>query len=283
MRFAGATAAMARRQRTPRGWSTSMVAPWVTPLPTSALRGVGPRELPPGSYEVVLEPRCVAYITDFYSAYAFNGKAVNEKRSFLSLGEAQLDPLLSIWDDATDPRHIGRVFDSEGTPKRHTPLVERGVVTCVCHDRRTAAAAGGEASTTGHAVPGGEAVGAYATNLFLGASTGSSRPLADLVARVKRGLLVSDFWYTRVLDPKTLVVTGLTRNGVFLIENGEVGVAVANLRFTQSYASALAPGNVLGVGSDAKLAAAAGGANVGGAYVPSLHLASWHFTGNASS
>jgi predicted Zn-dependent protease len=248
-----------------------------------ALRGVGPRELPPGSYEVVLEPRCVAYITDFYSAYAFNGKAVNEKRSFLSLGEAQLDPLLSIWDDATDPRHIGRVFDSEGTPKRHTPLVERGVVTCVCHDRRTAAAAGGEASTTGHAVPGGEAVGAYATNLFLEAGTGSSRPLADLVARVKRGLLVSDFWYTRVLDPKTLVVTGLTRNGVFLIENGEVGVAVANLRFTQSYASALAPGNVLGVGSDAKLAAAAGGANVGGAYVPSLHLASWHFTGNASS
>ena len=96
---------------------------------------------------------------DFYSAYAFNGKAVNEKRSFLSLGEAQLDPLLSIWDDATDPRHMGRVFDSEGTPKRHTPLVERGVVTCVCHDRRTAAAAGGGASTTGHAVPGGRGGG----------------------------------------------------------------------------------------------------------------------------
>jgi predicted Zn-dependent protease len=248
-----------------------------------ALRGVDPKELPAGSYEVVLEPRCVAYLMDFYSAYAFNGKAVNENRSFLSLGQAQLDPLLSVWDDATDPRHVGRVFDSEGTPKRRTPLVQGGFVTSVCHDRRTAAAAGGGTSTTGHAIAGGEAVGAYATNLFLGPTNGTARPLDALLADVRRGLLVSDFWYTRVLDPKTLVVTGLTRNGVFLVEDGEVGRPVANLRFTQSYASALAPGNVLGVGSDAKLAAAPGGAHLGGAHVPSLRLAEWHFTGNASS
>ena len=131
-----------------------------------ALRGASPKEIPAGTYEVVLEPRSVAYLMDFYSVYAFNGRAVNEKRSFLSLGEAQLDSALSIWDDATDPRHIGPVFDNEGTPKRYTPLVQAGTVVSVCHDRRTAAAAGGGTNATGHAVPGGEATGAFATNLF---------------------------------------------------------------------------------------------------------------------
>jgi len=104
-------------------------------------------------------------------------------------------------------------------------------------------------------------------------SAGGRSP-AELIAGVDRGLLVTAFWYTRILDPKTQVVTGLTRNGVFLIEDGEVTRAVANLRFTQSYAEALAPGNVVAVGSDARLR----GTN---AVVPSLHLASWNFTGGA--
>jgi predicted Zn-dependent protease len=248
-----------------------------------AVRGSNPRDLPARTYEVVLEPRAVAYLMDFYSVYAFNGRAVNENRSFLSPGEDQLDPALSIWDDATDPRHIGPTFDNEGTPKSYTPLVDAGVVVNVCHDRRTAARAGAGTSSTGHAVPGGEAAGAFATNLFLGASNGGGRPFEALVAEVEHGLLVSDFWYTRVLDPKTLVVTGLTRNGVFLIERGEIGPAVANLRFTQSYASALAPGKVLGIGSDATLESAAGAVRMGGTYVPSLRLAGWHFTGTAAS
>jgi predicted Zn-dependent protease len=98
---------------------------------------------------------------------------------------------------------------------------------------------------------------------------------------VERGLLVSDFWYTRVLDPKTLVTTGLTRNGVFLIENGEVRRAASNLRFTQSYVAALAPGQVLGMGDDGRLSP--GGLHLSLHYAPSLHLAAWNFTGNASA
>lgn len=257
-----------------------------------ARQGEGPVELPSGDYEVVLEPRCVAYIMDFFSAYGFNGKAFNENRSFVRPGEAQFDPSLSIWDDATDARHTGPTFDGEGTPKRPVALVEAGMVKNVCHDRRTAAKAGASASSTGHAVPGGESFGAVPTNVFVGpsgagpegggAGPGSGgRPLSELVKDVERGLLVCDLWYTRVLDPKTLVATGLTRNGVFLIGGGEVGPAVSNLRFTQSYAAALAPGNVLGVGDDGQLAG--GGLHLGVNYTPSLHLASWHFTGNASS
>ncbi|MGH9106513.1 MAG: metallopeptidase TldD-related protein [Acidimicrobiales bacterium] len=263
-----------------------------------ARRGARPMELTAGGYEVVLEPRCVAYMMDFFTFYAFNGKAMNEGRSFISTGEGQFDPTLTIWDDATDARHVGPAFDAEGTPKRPFQLVEAGTVRGVCHDRRTAARASSPAATTGHAVPSGEAFGAVATNLFIGASasTGSrstgrsgagsrgagsaGQPPSALVSAVERGLLVSDFWYTRVLDPKTLVVTGLTRNGVFLIERGEVRGAVGNLRFTQSYAAALAPGRVLGVGDDGRLAP--GGLHRSLHHAPSLHLAGWNFTGGAS-
>jgi predicted Zn-dependent protease len=244
-----------------------------------ARAGVEPIELPAGRYEVVLEPRAVAYTLDFFSYYGFNARAVLEGRSFASVGEQQLDPAVSLWDDATDPRQLGIGFDEDGTPKAKTPLVESGVVVGLTHDRRTAARAGGQARSTGHAVGGGEAFGAIATSLFLGTKGPTVGPPA-LISQVQRGLLVCDFWYTRVLDPKTLVATGLTRNGVFLIEDGQVGPAVSNLRFTQSYVAALAPGKVLGVGNDAALAP--GGLHVALNHAPSLRLAQWNFTGNAS-
>ncbi len=104
--------------------------------------------------------------------------------------------------------------------------------------------------------------------------------VAALVAGVSRGLLVTDFWYTRVLDPRPLVVTGLTRNGVWLIENGEITRPVQNFRFTQSYPQALAPGAVLGVGSAP--GGPAGRLGPRSFAAPALHLASWNFTGGAS-
>ena len=228
---------------------------------------------------MVLEPRAVAYTLDFFSFYGFNARAVLEGRSFASVGEQQLDPAVSLWDDATDPRQMGLTFDGEGTPKRRVPLVEAGVVVGLTHDRRTAARAGGGAATTGNAVEGGESFGAVGTSLFLGPS-GPGTPTEQLVSEVQRGLLVCDFWYTRVLDPKTVVATGLTRNGVFLIEDGQVGPAVSNLRFTQSYVAALAPGKVLGVGHDGALSQ--GGLHLAINHAPSLRLAQWNFTGNAS-
>jgi predicted Zn-dependent protease len=97
---------------------------------------------------------------------------------------------------------------------------------------------------------------------------------------VERGVVVTDFWYTRILDPRTQVVTGLTRNGVWLVEDGRVVRPVTNLRFTQSFVDALAPGAVRAVGSDLTLVA--GGTFGIGAYaVPSVHLAAWNFTGGA--
>jgi len=228
-------------------------------------------DLPPGHYEVVLEPACVADIVDFVVGHGFNAKTHAEGQSFVELGTAQLDPALSLWDDATDPRAVGRAFDAEGTPKRRLDLVGDGVCLALAHDRRTAHRVGGGTGSTGHA--GGGNSGGICTNLFLDPGRSS---VAEMVATVERGLLVTEFWYTRILDPKSLVMTGLTRSGTFLIENGQVSRGVRNLRFTQSYVEALASGNVVAVGDDARLFG-------GDFHVPSLHLASWNFTGGAAA
>jgi predicted Zn-dependent protease len=191
----------------------------------------------------------------------------------------------------------GLPFDVEGTPKRRLALVSAGVTVAVAHDRRTGAEIG--APSTGHAVLDNRS-GPQPANLQLcaadqeGEPAGTDRgpavsevdsPAADsevarLVAGVDRGVLVTDHWYTRMLDPRTLVMTGLTRNGVWLIEGGQIVRPVRNMRFTQSYPEALGPGAVLGIGRQ--------GVRLASKYedsstvAPALRLASWNFTGGAS-
>jgi predicted Zn-dependent protease len=235
-----------------------------------------PTDLEPGDYEVVLAPDCVADVLQFLAYYGFSGRAVAEGRSFAEIGTAQFDQALQLWDDATDLLAPSLPYDLDGTPRRRLDLVVDGVTSAILHDRRTAAAAG--TVSTGHATAGGERWGPVPTDLRL--ATGGGGTAADLARQVRRGLLVEDFWYTRILDPRTTVVTGLTRNGVWLFEDGEVVRPVRNLRFTQSYVDALRPGAVLGIGS---VAAARANRWTSGVYaVPPLHLASWHFTGGAA-
>jgi predicted Zn-dependent protease len=237
-----------------------------------ATAGADPIALEPGTYQVVLEARAVASMLLFPAWLGFNGKAHAEGTSFAHLGEQQFDERIDLWDDATDPRALGRPYDAEGTPKRRVDLVRSGTTVGLAHDRRSAAVAGTE--STGSSI-GSEAFGGYPGDLFLGAG---DETLEALIGGVERGLLVTDFWYNRILDPKTQVVTGLTRNGLFLIEGGEVVAPVQNLRYTQSVVAALGPGHVLGIGSDAQLVGNEGGI----VHVPSLRLASWAFTGNAN-
>jgi predicted Zn-dependent protease len=237
--------------------------------------GADATDLEPGRYEVVLSPSCVANVLGFLAIHGFNGRAVEEGRSFARVGEAQFDASITMADDVTHPAAVGIGFDAEGTPKRRVELVREGVTSGLIHDRRTAKALGAE--STGNAVAAAGPWGALPANLVLEAGSSAAD---ELIGAVGRGLLVTDFWYTRILDPRTQVVTGLTRNGVWLIEDGRVVRPVTNLRFTQSFVDALGPGQVRGVGSDLTLV---GGATFGlGAYVvPSLHLASWNFTGGA--
>jgi predicted Zn-dependent protease len=232
-----------------------------------------PTDLEPGRYEVVLEPDCVANILSFLLVAGFNAKAVEEGRSFARLGEAQFDHSITLRDDVLHPETSGIPFDIEGTPKWPFDLVRDGVTTGLLHNRRTAKAM--RTRSTGHAVEGGAAWGALGANLVV---EPGSRSTEDLVAGVERGVLVTDFWYTRILDPKTQVVTGLTRNGAWLVEDGRIVRPVTNLRFTQSFLDALGPGAVRGISRERALL-------LGGwdsiYLVPSLHLASWNFTGGA--
>jgi predicted Zn-dependent protease len=235
--------------------------------------GAHPGELEPGRYEVILEPQAVANVLQFLFVHGFSARPVEEGRSFVRLGEAQFDRSNTLRDDVTDPGSWGLPFDAEGTPKRRLDVVRAGVASAVLHTRRTAARAG--AASTGHAIEDGEAFGGLPNNPVLEAGDRSAN---GLVEGVGRGLLVTDFWYTRILDPRTQVVTGLTRNGVWLIEEGRVVRPVRNLRFTQSFLEALGPGRVKAIGAEPALVPAG---YDGVHLVPSLHLASWNFTGGA--
>ena len=258
-----------------------------------ARAGAGAVELPPGRYEVVLEPCAVTDLLANLAWFGFNGKAFAQGESFVRLGTAQFDPAVTIVDDPLgwpgEPAP-GLPFDVEGTPRSALTLVGDGTTTAVTHDRHSAAEAG--TTSTGHASPWSRTWGPIATHLRLTAAAappaaapgGDAGPAAEsarpLVAAIRRGLLITDLWYTRVLDQKSLVVTGLTRNGVWPVEDGEVTAAVSNMRFTQSYPQALEPGAVRGIG--ATVVSLPDGWSGARYTVPALHLGSWNLTGNAS-
>ncbi|SCG57204.1 TldD/PmbA family protein [Micromonospora inositola] len=256
-----------------------------------------PVELPPGRYEVVLEPAAVADLLQNLAWYGFNGKRYAERQSFAEPGVAQFDPAVTLVDD---PLHGSALpYDPEGTARRALALVDGGVTRAVAHDRRGGAQAG--TGSTGHGGPGSATFGPIPHNIRLVAATGGAgsgddgpagddpvggagavadRDTAELIAGVERGLLVSDFWYTRVLDPKRLVITGLTRNGVWLVEDGVPTRAVRDFRFTESYPRALGPGAVLGLGRRPVRQPD----RMDGVWweAPPLRLAAWNFTGGAS-
>jgi predicted Zn-dependent protease len=242
-----------------------------------ARRGTGAFDAKPGRYEVILAPEAMATIAEFLTSYGFSGKNVNEGRSFVAIGDSPFDRTVSLIDDVADVRAIGLPFDGEGTPRSTVKLIDAGVNAAVLHDRTTGKKA--QAASTGHAPVADESWGNKpdARNLFFAEG---SRSEPDLIAAVEQGIYVSTFNYCRVLDPKTIVVTGLTRNGTFMIENGVITGPVTNLRFTQSFVEALGPGKINAIGSNGRFAA--GEENSGTVYTPSFHLASWNFTGGAA-
>jgi predicted Zn-dependent protease len=204
-----------------------------------ATRAQNPTDLPPGEYPVVLGPDAVADMLGFFGYVSFNGLAVHEGRSFVAsrMGQQVMAPAVSIWDDGRDPAGLPLPFDFEGVAKQRVSLVENGVVKAAVWDRRSAAKAGGGRVSTGHALPAPSNYGALPAHLFMKPGTASRE---DLLAGIERGVWVTRFWYTRVVHPLEVVMTGMTRDGTFLIENGKVTRPVRNLRFTHSYLAAMA-------------------------------------------
>ena len=185
----------------------------------------------PGHYTVVLEPAAVADLLTDTSWISFGAQAVQEGRSFLSgrFGTRVVGENITLRDDPYHPLHRGMPFDAEGIPTRPVTILEKGIAVSPVYDRPTAVKEGKE--STGHSLPIPNTFGPVTRNLVL---DGEDRDLESLAEGVERGLWVTRVWYTNVIDPKSVTLTGMTRDGLFAIENGKVTRAVRNFRFNQS-------------------------------------------------
>jgi PmbA protein len=238
------------------------------------LHSQNPRALEPGEYTVILEPYAV---DDFLLMMAFTGfgaVAMQEGRSFMAgkLGEQIVDPRVSIWDDGLSADGIPWPFDFEGVPKQRVDLIENGVARGVVYDSYRAGKEEGKAST-GHALPAPNSFGPFPANAFFGPGDAT---LEEMIASTERGVYVTRFHYTRPVEPTKVVITGMTRDGTFLIENGEIAYPVKNLRFTQSYLEAL--NEVAMIGKEPRLLAG-GALDISRNSVPALKLDKFAFTG----
>ena len=214
-----------------------------------AVASASPKALDAGVYTVVLEPTATATLLGFLAWVGFAGRAYLEGRSCFEgkQGMQVAAPTISIWDDGADPRTLGAPFDFEGTPKRKVELINNGVFHDVVYDRRTGKEAG--RSSTGHGLPPPNPDGPVPLHLFMG--TGDAT-VDEMVRSTDRGLLVTRFHYSNVVTPMESSITGMTRDGTFLIEGGEVAGPVRNFRLTQSILDALS--SVSMVGREAHLA-----------------------------
>lgn len=233
-----------------------------------------PRELSPGAYTVMLEPAAVADMLSFLAYVGLGALSVQEKQSFMTghFGERLVDEKITFWDDAGDPRTLGVPFDYEGVPKQKVTFFDKGVAAEVVYDTRTAAREG--KSSTGHALPAPNTHGPLPMNLFLGPGEATR---AEMIAGTEKGVLVTRFHYTNIEEPMRAVLTGMTRDGTFLIEDGAVAAGLKNLRFTQSILAAL--GAVAAVGNELTLV----NAFLGACCCPALKIEGFNFTGISSS
>ncbi len=227
------------------------------------------RAVEPGSYTVILEPAAVASLLLFAAYKGFGAQQVEDGSSFLAgkLGQRVLGENVTIADDVYDARTVGHTFDGEGLPRVPVRLIERGVAAGLVHDRGTARRFG--CASTGHATPQPSNSGPLATNLVFAPGAAN----VDLLDGVDRGILVTQFHYTNMVEPTKLTLTGMTRNGTFLVERGRVTRPIRNMRFTQSLVEAL--NRVSGLGGDARLASALFG---GFTVVPSVRIDGFHFS-----
>jgi PmbA protein len=206
-------------------------------------RNQGAIALEPGVYPVVLSPYAVADLVGHLADLGFSALAHQEHRSFMRPGERLMSALVSIADDASHPDSMPFPFDDEGLSTRGVSCVEEGVCRSFLHDSATALRE--DVPSTGHALPMPNTLGPWARHLVVAAGESS---LDDLIAACDTGLYITRLWYVRDVHPLRTVITGMTRDGTFLIEKGRLGRPVRDLRFTQSIVDALA--DVRGAGRE---------------------------------
>jgi PmbA protein len=235
-----------------------------------AVRSRGAIRIEPGEYPVVLEEYAVGEMLTYLAYMGFGALALQERTGFLRgrLGQRLVDPRISIWDDGYDPLGLPAGFDYEGVPKQRVTLIDAGVGAGVVYDVRTAAR--GSRESTGHGLPAPGTFGPFPSHLMMAAG---DAPKADLARGIKRGLWVTRFNYVNVVKSDRAILTGLTKDGTFLIENGEVTRPVKNLRFTEGVLDAWSGLGALS--SERRLMEGWGGAVL----APAMQLDRFRFTG----
>lgn len=235
-----------------------------------ATRSTDAVDLEPGEYPVILEEYAVATVLEYLSWMGFSALAVEEGRSFMEIGHQIMGPNVTIWDDGLDPLGLPTVIDYEGVPKQRVDLISEGMARAVVHDTATARRAG--TTSTGHGLPAPNAFGPMAWNLFM--APGSSAKEV-MLSGIERGVWVTRFHYVNIIHAKRGILTGMTKDGTFLIEGGRMTRPIRNLRFTQSIPEAFSA--IEAIGSETRLVAAEySGIN---ARVPALRIAKFAFTG----
>ncbi len=207
-----------------------------------AVDSARPKEIPAGKYAVILEPAAVLDIVGFMF-WDYSGMAILDQRSFLSgrIGTKLFGDNITIWDDVGHPLQSGAPFDGEGVQRQRITLVENGVINRVVYARATAERMKrsehrdkvGPIAATGHGFVLPNEMGEMPQNIVF-AAPADPKTLDQMIASTERGVLVTRLWYIREVEPFEKMLTGMTRDGTFLIENGRVHGGVRNFRFNES-------------------------------------------------
>lgn len=237
-----------------------------------AKMGIDPIELEPGKYTVILEPLAVGDLLSYLAYAGLRGRAIEQGFSFLTgkVGEKVFGDNVTIKDDGNHPNTMKMPFDFEGAERKELIFFDKGVSRDLAYDLKSAIKAGKK--TTGHSI-GDTDLGGFPFNIIM---EGGDKTLDELISTTKKGLLVTRFHYMNIINPREIVLTALTRDGLFLIEDGKVTRGVKNLRFTESLLNAL--NNIIGITQKQVKVPHFFGVSV----APGLKIADFTFTGKTS-
>lgn len=236
-----------------------------------ARRSMNPVAIEPGRYTVVLEPTAVANLVQLIGG-SLNARGADEGRSFFSkagggnkIGEKVVDERVTLTSDPLDPRVPSNTFGGDGMPNQAVTWIENGVVRNLAYDRYWAQRQNKQPVSAGGTL----------------AMTGGTSTMEEMIASTERGILVTRFWYIRGVDPRTILFTGLTRDGTFLIENGKVTRPVKNLRYNESPIFML--NNMLMMGRPERVSASESGGPGQAIIVPPLKVRDFNFTSTSDA
>jgi predicted Zn-dependent protease len=227
-----------------------------------------PHELSPGHYVAILEPAAVLDLMGFLF-FDFGGTAVDDKRSCLTgrMGQKLFGENITVWDDVYHPLQTGFPYDGEGHPRQKVLLIDRGVPKNLVYARATANKM--KAKPTGHGFSLPNDFGEAPMNIVF---AGGDKSLDEMVRSTERGVLVTRLWYIREVDPYAKILTGMTRDGTFLVENGKIAGGIRNFRFNQSVIDLLANVEMLGP------AVRSAGEEAFEMLVPAMKVRDFHFS-----